>query len=196
MQYDVVIHISCGSDFTYIRDCRQCRILISTLSIFVLASGCQHLTFHSFEPALFERLETCAWPCLEHAGQVCITSDKAPRTEKAPTADGVLEADVHYPLGNDLAENSERYPVLRYSRDCAFREEHGGPHWRTTLLSEYNMERRLRSTCVILWRAVDISVVTTLKKVKLCSHIPIPVSLPPHQIKFISLQPQCRFGKP
>lgn len=155
--------------------------------------------FSLFRACTFRKARDMCMAMPGHAGQVCnITSDKAPRTEKAPTADGVLEADVHCPLGNDLAENSERYPVLRDSRDCAFREEHGGQHWRTTLLGGYNMERRLRSTCVILWRAVDISVVTTLKRLKICSHIPIPilVSLPPHKIKVISPQPQRRFGKP
>jgi hypothetical protein len=38
------------------------------------------------------------------------TSGKAPRMEKALTADGVLDAGVYYfQVGSDLAENAERY---------------------------------------------------------------------------------------
>lgn len=79
-------------------------------------------------------------PVLGHADQGLSTSDEAPRTEKASTADGVLEAGVHYfQVGNDLAGNAERYPVLRSFRDYVFREEHVGPRWRTALPSESNM---------------------------------------------------------
>jgi hypothetical protein len=85
-----------------------------------------------------------------HAGQGYFTSGKAPRTEKALTADGVLEAGVYYfQIGSDLAENAERYPVLRSFRDYVFREEHVGPHWRTALPSEHNIERQLPNACVI-----------------------------------------------
>jgi hypothetical protein len=85
-----------------------------------------------------------------HAGQGFFTSGKAPRTEKALTADGVLEAGVYYfQVGSDLAENAERYPVLRSFRDYVFREEHVGPHWRTALPSERNIERQLPNACVV-----------------------------------------------
>lgn len=87
-------------------------------------------------------------PVLEHADQGLSTSDKAPRTEKALTADGVLEAGVHYlQRSNDLTGNAERYQVLRSFRDYGFREEHVVPHehvvpyWRTALPSEHNTER-------------------------------------------------------
>jgi hypothetical protein len=85
-----------------------------------------------------------------HAGQGFFTSGKAPRTEKALTANGVLEAGVYYfQVGSDLAENAERYPVLRSFRDYIFREEHVGPHWRTALPNGHNMERQLPNACVI-----------------------------------------------
>ena len=85
-----------------------------------------------------------------HAVQGFFTSGKAPRTEKALTANGVLEAGVYYfQVGSDLAENAERYPVLRSFRDYIFREEHVSPHWRIALPSGYNMERQLPNACII-----------------------------------------------
>jgi hypothetical protein len=85
-----------------------------------------------------------------HAGQGFFTSSKAPQTENALITDGVLEAGAYYlQLGSDLAENAERYPVLRSFRDYVFREEHVGPHWRTALPSEHNIERQLPNACVI-----------------------------------------------
>lgn len=132
-------------------------------------------------------------PVLGHADQVLPTSNKARRMEKASTADGVLEALVHYFRGGtDLAGNAERYQVLRSFRDHGFREEHVGPHWCTALPSEHNTERQLPNSCIILWRAVDISLARTLKKVEACSHVPNQAYLPRNQIKFISLQPECR----
>lgn len=68
-------------------------------------------------------------PVLGHADQGLFTFDKTSRTEKALTADGVLEASVHYLQGgNDLTGNAERYQVLRSFRDYGFREEHVVPH--------------------------------------------------------------------
>lgn len=66
------------------------------------------------------------------------------------TANGVLEAGVYYfQVGSDLAENAERYPVLRSFRDYVFREEHIGPHGRTALPSGHDMERQLPNACVM-----------------------------------------------
>lgn len=132
-------------------------------------------------------------PVLGYTDQGLFTSDKAPRTEKALTADGVIEAGVHYLQGgNDLAGNAERYQVLRSFRDYSFREEHVVPQWRTALPSEHNTERQLPNACIILWRAVDVSLARTLKKVEACSHVPNQAYLPRNQIKFISLQSECR----
>ena len=66
------------------------------------------------------------------------------------TANGVLEAGVYYfQVGSDLAENVERYPVLRSFRDYVFREEHIGPHRRTALPSGHDIERQLPNACVM-----------------------------------------------
>jgi hypothetical protein len=91
--------------------------------------------------------------CMAMTGHACqgfFTTGRAPCTKKASIAEGVLEAGVYYfQLGSDLAENAERYAVLRSFRDYVFREDHVGPHWRAAVPSEHNLERQLPNACVI-----------------------------------------------